>query len=114
MPRHFGKHYESDATAFPAEAYRLKGDRYAVAWRLLGWHVEPDDDTEWDGLEKRTGQVYDWMSCAHLILDREGIAVPACGSRGRISGQLHKTPPDYARGTCRTCQRIAKARGVQP
>lgn len=56
MSRRTG-HYEPDREAFPAEAYKLKGDRYAIAWRILGWHVEPDADTEWTGIMERTGDV---------------------------------------------------------
>lgn len=29
----------------------------AVAWRILGWETEPDEDSEWSGIEVRTGRV---------------------------------------------------------
>ena len=48
--------YERDDAAFPADAYRVVGEG-DVAWRVLGWHTEPDEDTEWSGLEQRTGDV---------------------------------------------------------
>ena len=28
-----------------------------VAWYVLGWHVEPDEDTEWTGYLHRTGDL---------------------------------------------------------
>ncbi len=49
--------YEADNEAFNAPAYRIRGDRYAVAWYALGWETEPDEDTEWSGYEERTGMV---------------------------------------------------------
>jgi len=48
--------YEIDETTFPAEAYTVKGSR-GVAWRVYGWETEPTEDTEWDGIEARTGKV---------------------------------------------------------
>lgn len=50
------RHYESADDDFPASAYTVRG--YAgIAWYVLGWETEPDDDTEWSGCENRTGQV---------------------------------------------------------
>jgi hypothetical protein len=48
--------YERDDAAFPADAYRVKGWP-AIAWTVLGWETEPDEDTEWSGYELRTGNV---------------------------------------------------------
>ena len=28
-----------------------------VAWRVLGWETEPDEDTEWSGIENRTDRL---------------------------------------------------------
>jgi len=48
--------YESDATTFDADAYTV--DRWSgIAWRVLGWKVEPDADTEWSGYYIRTGEI---------------------------------------------------------
>ena len=48
--------YESDDAKFSADAYTV--DRYdGIAWRVLGWEVEPDEDTEWSGYQVRTGRV---------------------------------------------------------
>lgn len=48
--------YESDDESFPAEAYRVR--QYpGVGFYVLGWETEPDEDTEWSGMENRTGNV---------------------------------------------------------
>jgi len=48
--------YESDEKTFSAEAYKV--EKYVgVAWYVLGWETEPDEDTEWTGIENRTGRV---------------------------------------------------------
>ena len=48
--------YESDAKTFDADAYTV--DRWdGIAWRVLGWELEPDEDTEWSGYYVRTGQI---------------------------------------------------------
>lgn len=57
-------HYEPDADTFSADAYSVPGDAYAIAYRVLGWETEPTADTEWDGIEERTGKVV-----AHMIGD---------------------------------------------
>jgi len=48
--------YEIDETTFPAEAYMVDGYK-GVAWRVYGWELQPDEDTEWSGIEERTGRV---------------------------------------------------------
>jgi hypothetical protein len=50
------RHYETDDAAFPADAYAVAGHR-GVAWYVLGWETAPDEDTEWSGIEERTGRV---------------------------------------------------------
>lgn len=49
-------HYDTDKEAFPAEAYSVKGYE-GIAWYVFGWETEPTEDTEWDGIEQRTGKV---------------------------------------------------------
>lgn len=49
-------HYEADDTTFNADAYTVRGYR-GIAFYVLGWETEPDEDTEWSGYEVRTGQV---------------------------------------------------------
>ena len=48
--------YEIDEKTWPANAYTVERYR-GVAWRVYGWETAPTEDTEWDGLEERTGQV---------------------------------------------------------
>ena len=48
--------YETDDVTFSADAYRVKGHN-GVAWYVYGWETEPTKDTEWDGIEERTGKV---------------------------------------------------------
>jgi hypothetical protein len=50
------KHYEADSKSFTADAYRVTGYN-GIAWNVLGWETEPDEDTEWTGVEIRTGNV---------------------------------------------------------
>jgi hypothetical protein len=50
------KRYEADDTTFSADAYIVKGWR-GIAFYVLGWETEPDEDTEWSGCENRTGNV---------------------------------------------------------
>lgn len=48
--------YETDDKAFPADAYTVSGYR-GIAWHVYGWETRPDADTEWTGIEERTGRV---------------------------------------------------------
>jgi hypothetical protein len=53
---HIKTNYEIDRGTFSAEAYKVE-DYPHIAFRVRGWEVRPDGDTEWDGIEKRTGRV---------------------------------------------------------
>ena len=48
--------YEIDNDRWPDDAYFVQGFN-GVAMRVMGWETQPDEDTVWDGLEKRTGMV---------------------------------------------------------
>lgn len=50
------KGYEEDDETFPARAYTVRGHS-GIAWYVMGWETEPDEDTEWSGCENRTGQI---------------------------------------------------------
>jgi hypothetical protein len=50
------KHYETDNATFGADAYKVRGWG-AIAVYVLGWTTEPNEDTEWSGMEARTGFV---------------------------------------------------------
>ena len=48
--------YENDSERFPDDTrYSIAG--LGTAWWILGWDVEADEDTEWSGYYKRTGNV---------------------------------------------------------
>ena len=64
-------HYETDDSAFNADAYTVRGYN-GIAWHVLGWHTEPDEDTEWTGYETRTGGVI----CRMVGDDRDFIIHP--------------------------------------
>jgi len=51
------KSYEQDNATFTADAYEVAGWGKGIAWHVLGWETEPDEDTEWTGIELRTGRV---------------------------------------------------------
>ena len=57
MSRACRSNYDSDRAAFPADAYAVAGWGAGIAWRVRGWETEPDTDTEWSGIEERTGRV---------------------------------------------------------
>jgi hypothetical protein len=48
--------FESDDATFTADAYTVRGYR-GIAFYVRGWEIEPDEDTEWTGIEPRTGQI---------------------------------------------------------
>lgn len=48
--------HEADSETFIADAYSVRGYS-GIAWYVLGWETEPDEDTEWSGMEERTGRV---------------------------------------------------------
>lgn len=68
------RHYEEDDQSFPADAYRVRGYR-GVAWTVLGWETEPDEDTVWSGCEERTGLVVCQMvgDDLHFAFDLEDL-----------------------------------------
>jgi hypothetical protein len=86
------KHYESDDATFNADAYRVRGYG-GVAFYVLGWETEPDEDTEWSGMETRTGNVLAVMvgdDYRHSVEpeDLEPIArEDYCGECGQIGCQ---------------------------
>lgn len=44
--------------------YTADGWSSGIAWRVYAWETQPDEDTEWTGIEERTGNVL-----AHMIGD---------------------------------------------
>ena len=88
MSRH-RTHYEEDDQTFDADAYTVLGHG-GVAFRVLGWETEPDEDTEWSGMENRTGRIVVVMvgDDHRWIVDEEDIKPIAreeyCGECGQI------------------------------
>ncbi len=86
------RHCEADRDHFTADAYAVKGAG-RVAWYVLGWETEPDEDTEWSGCEQRTGLVLACMvgDDRYVALDEDDlIAIPRedyCGECGQIGCQ---------------------------
>ncbi len=45
------------APEYDADAYAVSGWGAGIAFSVLGWETEPDEDTEWSGYETRTGNL---------------------------------------------------------
>lgn len=86
MPRVLS--YEPDAKEFKG-AYRLARSP-GVAWHVLGWEMEPTEDTEWDGIMVYTGKVVAVMvgDDTRHVVDREDLTPlkrsDYCGGCGQI------------------------------
>ena len=51
------KCWEDDEAAWPEDARYSHAYMPGVAFRVYGWETAPTEDTEWDGIEERTGRV---------------------------------------------------------
>lgn len=49
-------HYDTDRPDPYPDAVSVDGWR-GIAFHVLGWQTEPDEDTEWTGMEVRTGRL---------------------------------------------------------
>jgi len=82
-------HYDEDDAYFDAPAYTVRGYG-GVAWYVRGWEVEPDEDTEWSGIEERTGKVVATMvgdDTRHVLDESDLTAIKRedyCGECGQI------------------------------
>jgi hypothetical protein len=67
--------YEPDREAWPADAYTVAGWGEDIAWYVHGWETAPDEDTEWTGIEPRTGRVVATMvgDDARFAVDPEDL-----------------------------------------
>lgn len=83
------KHFEPDPETFSADAYTVRQYK-GVAFHVLGWETEPDEDTIWSGIEERTGRVLAVMigdDYRHSVdpADLSPIAREAyCGGCGQV------------------------------
>lgn len=82
-------HYERDRECFTADAYRVV-DHPGSAWQILGWETQADEDTEWSGIEERTGRIIAVMigDDHHWVFDPEDVKAidraEYCGECGQI------------------------------
>ena len=79
-----------DAPEYDADGYKVDGYR-GIAWSVLGYEVEPDEDTEWTGIYNRTGRLICRMvgDDRHFAFDPDEVHAikaedycPECGQIG--------------------------------
>ena len=90
------RHFEADDATFPADHYTVKGYR-GIAFYVLGWETEPDEDTEWSGMEVRTGRVLAVMvgdDYRHRV-DEDDLAPLASDAFCHTCGQIGCTHNVY-------------------
>jgi hypothetical protein len=82
------KNYE-DAPEYQAAAYRVRGYS-GIAFSVLGWETESDEDTEWSGYEVRTGRLVCIMigDDTHHSIDPEDVSPLAPDAYCRECGQI--------------------------
>ena len=82
--------YEKDDDTFPAEYYTVSGWGRGIAFYVLGWETEADEDTEWSGCEVRTGRVLAVMvgdDVRHRVNEEDLTPLPSdefCHSCGQV------------------------------
>lgn len=83
-----------EAPEYPNDAYAIDGYR-SVAFTIYGWETEADEDTEWSGMENRTGKL---------------VAVMV-GDDRRFTVDPDDVSEIPAEGYCRSCGQIGCAHG---
>ena len=81
----YRKHYE-EAPEYQADGYTIAGYR-GIAWYVRGWETKPDQDTEWSGIETRTGN----LVCTMIGDDRHFAFEP---------DEVHELPREEFCGEC--------------
>lgn len=82
--------YERDNPDPYPDAVRIPVSGVDVAWHVMGWEVEADEDTEWSGFYNRTGQLVCVMvgDDQHHLFDPDDIEQmdreEYCGVCGQI------------------------------
>lgn len=82
-------HYEDADADYPADAYRVAGYQ-GIGFYVLGWETQPDEDTEWSGIEERTGRLVVVMigDDRRHVVDPEDVSpldrAEYCGECGQI------------------------------
>ena len=82
--------YKPDDATFTADAYTVDGWDAGLAWYVWGWETEPDEDTEWTGLEVHTGRVVVTMvgDDREFAVDPEDVTPIEPDSFCRSCGQI--------------------------
>jgi hypothetical protein len=81
------RNYE-DAPEYSEDAYQVDGHR--IAYYVLGWETEPDEDTHWSGYENRTGRLVMVMvgDDHHWSVDPEDVTTLEPEAFCRTCGQV--------------------------
>jgi hypothetical protein len=97
MQVHNSTKYETDEQTFPHDAYAVARWGQGIAFRVCGWETQPDEDTEWTGMETRTGNVIAVMigDDRKFSVDPEDLTpipdkdyCPECGQVGCKAGRV--------------------------
>ena len=81
--------YEQDDKTFNAEAYKVKGWN-GIAFHVLGWELQDNEETEWSGYQEKTGKVIAVMvgdDRCHTVEESDLIPIEEkeyCGGCGQI------------------------------
>lgn len=85
-----------EAPEYAADAYTVAGWGAGIAWRVFGWETQPDADTEWSGIEERTGKLVCIMvgDDRTFAVDPDDVTplpddgyCPECGQTGCMHGR---------------------------
>jgi len=79
-------------------------NQHGPRW-LADFRLSPETDGQILGWAYPLGKYGDSRSREHLFIDKDGIGVCVCGSKGGMPGQVEKDPPTNA---CKRCKRCAK------
>jgi len=78
------------AEEYTADGYAVAGWGAGIAFSVLGWETEPDEETEWSGFEARTGNLVVRMigDDQNFSVDPEDVTRLAreayCGECGQV------------------------------
>ena len=95
--------YET-AEDYDADAYTIDGWAAGIAWTILGWETQPDEDTHWSGYEARTGKLVARMigDDKHFAFDPDDVTAldreaycGECGQIGCAHDGLDRNPEEY-------------------